>query len=190
MNKQSIDFKDYYYKYKALKYYLKNKKIEGGSLLNPLDQNVDQNDQKINDITHLLHHVLNFEQKNWKKENTDDYYTFKYENDEKTNFTYDPEESSKIYFVINKNENEKNKIEDNLPYITKKDQNAPSILELYMFNDNTYIIKYLNKFYNQNNQEVVNEIMSKTLKYSCKINVIENLQNIVLTIEMNWDQIG
>ena len=30
--------------------------------------------------------------------------------------------------------------------------------------------------------------MSKTLKYSCKINVIENLQNIVLTIEMNWDR--
>jgi hypothetical protein len=29
--RQSIDFKDYYYKYKALKYYLKNIKIKGGT---------------------------------------------------------------------------------------------------------------------------------------------------------------
>ena len=28
MNKQSIDFKQYYYKYKALKYYLKNNSID------------------------------------------------------------------------------------------------------------------------------------------------------------------
>jgi len=32
MNKQTIDFKEYYYKYKALKYYLKNNKIEGGAV--------------------------------------------------------------------------------------------------------------------------------------------------------------